>query len=131
MAKPPIDVTLVRPNVWVVLSEDDPEGGVIIRRFERFSCTCGTADGDCRHVSAARSLIHNAAAVVESISAETTAEPVKRPRMRTAHIGDERVATAKADIVLTPLPPTRKPRPVKVADRAALRIAGKTDEVAA
>jgi hypothetical protein len=123
-----IDIAPVRPNVWVVLSDDDPEGGTIIRRFERWTCTC-QIEGECRHVTAARSLIAKAASVVDSVRADnTTAEGAKKPKQR-ATSSEDSSPQAGGDVVFTMLPPTRNPRPVHVADRTAVRLLGK--EVAA
>lgn len=130
MAKSGIEVEQVRPNIWVVLDEQDTEGGTIVRRFERWTCTCAETDEGCRHVLAARSLIAKAPAVVAATSTAGGEVRTHKPRRRantspspdhsTPHVGDE--------VVFTMLPP-RRPRSVKVSDRSTLRLAGK--EVAA
>jgi len=126
VTKSSIEVEQVRPNVWVVLDERDPEGGTIVRRFERWTCTCPETDEACRHVLAARSLIAKASAVVAATSGtarEGGKNRTSRRRTDTSPSRDESPPHLGDDIVFTMLPP-RRPRPVKVSDRSALRLAG-------
>ncbi len=126
----PIDITPVRPNVWVVLSEDDPEGGTIIRRFERFTCTCGQEDGACRHIAAARTLIAKSTSVDTDEhdvgSKQMLQEPNQQTRKTKRPPEPDSYEVADEDgIVFEVAPSVRKARPITVSDRTALRVAGK------
>ena len=127
MAKAMVDIEQVRPNVWVVLDERDPEGGTIVRRFERWTCTCG--DADCRHVTTAQSLVAKAAVVAENGDDRSEEARGRKIRARANSSVSEDAATVDGTITFTPLPPTRRARAVQVSDRSVLRVAGK--EVAA
>jgi hypothetical protein len=133
-----IDIALARPDVWVALAGDQPEGGFVIRRFERWTCTCGIGEEPCRHVRAARSLL--AKAITPSRSAENKRDLLnlddadvttrKRSRRKARGASDDaagasqtedgaRGAHEASDGPLLIMPRKRLPRPVKVTDRSA------------
>jgi hypothetical protein len=137
----PIDIAQARPDVWVALASDQPEGGFVIRRFERWTCTCGIGEEPCRHVRAARSLL--AKAVTPGGSAENPRDALnlgdadvttrKRSRRKARGASDDAADASQTDDgasgaheasdgPLLIMPRKRLPRPVKVTDRSATRI---------
>lgn len=126
MAKAPVTVEEVRPNLWVVLDEHDPESGTLVRRIERWTCTC--EQPDCSHVTAARALIGNASRVAEAIEEQERGKGkggrsrVHRARPLSTDSADP---TDESDSRVTfTMLPARTPRKVRVSDRSVARLTG-------
>ena len=141
-----VDIILARPDIWVALADDEPEGGFVVRRLERWTCTCAADDTPCRHIRAARSLISHAAQVVRAVKTQqttTTEKPAisgvkQSARTRRKAAANAEVASAvelyasiseaiddEVNGQFVVMPPKRLARAVKVSDQSARRIAAK------
>ena len=124
MAKATITIEQVRPNLWIVLDEHDPESGTLVRRVERWTCTCAAAE--CAHIAAARSLIAKASHVAKAIDGQEIAEGrgiKSRARRANPPSPDSADPTDEFDSSVTfTMLPSRTPRKVRVSDRSVLRL---------